>query len=299
MKAFHLKKILIPIDFSETAMLAIEHAAFTAQLFKADLVLLHVVERHWEKFNIISPEMRVDVPGNMIETIEKKLEETAADIRAKYGVKSTCITSEGNIFSEVISISKEQEVDLVVMGTHGTSGFVEFFLGSNAYKVVTQAECPVITVQRHATKLGFKDILLPIDNSSHSRQKVSYAVMLAKQFASKIHIAGLMDSTDETERKKFEIKLEQVEAYVKKNGLVSTRTVLPDTNQARSTYDYAKIVGADLIVIMTDQDEDITGRLMGTYAQQIVNHSKIPVMSIRPQEGYIEFPSLGGGYHGA
>lgn len=299
MKSFHLNKILIPIDFSETAMLAIEHAAFTAQLFKAELVLLHVVEKHWEQFNIIAPEMRVNAPDNMMEAIERKLEETAADIRSKYGVKSTCVTSEGTIFSEVIAVAKEHEVDLVVMGTHGTSGFVEFFIGSNAYKVVTQSECPVITVQSHAKKLGFGDILLPIDNSVHSRQKVSYAVMLAKHFASKIHIAGLFDSNEEKEIAKFEIKLDQIEQYILKSGLVSTRKILPDVNQARSTYDYAKVVGADLIVIMTDQDEDLTGRLMGTYAQQIVNHSKIPVMSIRPHEGYIEFPSLGGGYHGA
>jgi nucleotide-binding universal stress UspA family protein len=58
-------------------------------------------------------------------------------------------------------------------------------------------------------------------------------------------------------------------------------------------------VNADLIVIMTDQEEDITGRLMGTFAQQIINHSKIPVMSIQPVQGYVEFPHLGGGYHGA
>ena len=57
MKAFDIKKILIPIDFSETSMLAIEHAGFTAQLFKAELVLLHVVEKHWEQFSIVAPEL--------------------------------------------------------------------------------------------------------------------------------------------------------------------------------------------------------------------------------------------------
>jgi nucleotide-binding universal stress UspA family protein len=300
MKAFHLQKILIPIDFSETAMLAIEHAAFTAQLFKAELVLLHIVERHWEKFSIVAPELRVELPGNMSELIEKKLAEVAGDIRAKYGVKSTCIASEGNIFNEIIAVSREHMVDMIVMGTHGTSGFVEFFIGSNTYKVVTQAECPVLSVQGHATKLGFQDILLPIDDSAHSRQKVNYAVILAKQFASKIHIAGLLDEdADERDKQKFELKIDQIEEYIRKCGLSSTRKLLAATNQARSTYDYAKVVNADLIVIMTDQDVNITGRLMGTYAQQIINHSKIPVLSIRPQEGYIEFPSLGGGYHGA
>ena len=125
--------------------------------------------------------------------------------------------------------------------------------------------------------------------------------MLAKQFASQIHILGLDDSSDKDEisNKKFQIKLEQIEAYIKKCELPCTRKSIVGKNQAKVSYDYAKSVNADLIVIMTDQDEDITGRLMGTYAQQIINHSKIPVMSIQPVQGYIDFPHLGGGYHGA
>lgn len=285
MKAFNIQKILIPIDFSETSMLAIEHAGFTAQLFKADLVLLHVVEKHWEQFSIIAPELRISQPSDLTNAIEKKLAEVAADILKKYGVKSTYVTSTGTIFNEILAVSKEHNVDLIVMGTHGTSGVVEFFIGSNTFKMVTQSECPIISVQSHAKKLGFKDILLPIDDSAHSRQKVNHAIVLAKHFASKIHILGLDDGKDESGRKKFEIKLDQIEEYVKKCGLPCSRKTVDGKNQAKTTYDYAKSVNADLIVIMTDQDEAITGRLMGTFAQQIINHSKIPVLTIQPKVG--------------
>lgn len=283
MKAFNIQKILIPIDFSETSMLAIEHAGFTAQLFKAELVLLHVIEKHWEQFSIIAPELRISTPTELTNAIEKKLAEVAGDIMKKYGVKSTHIISNGNIFNEILDVSKEHNVDLVVMGTHGTSGVVEFFIGSNTFKMVTQSECPVVSVQSHATKLGFTNILLPIDDSAHSRQKVNHAIVLAKHFASKIHILGLSDSNDETDRNKFEIKLDQIEEYIKKCDLPYSRKTVDGKNQAKTTYDYAKAVDADLIVIMTDQDEALTGRLMGTYAQQIINHSKIPVLTIQPK----------------
>ncbi len=283
MKAFTIQKILIPIDFSETALLAIEHAAFTAQLFKAELVLLHVVEKHWEKFNIVAPEMRVTAPSDLTNSIEKRLEQVATDIRSKFGVKSTCVTSDGSIFNEILTIGAEHKVDMIVMGTHGTSGVVEHFIGSNTYKVVTQSVCPVISVQGHAKKIGFKDILLPIDNSSHSRQKVNHAIVLAKQFVSKLHIVGLADDTsDESELKIFESKLDQIEEYAKKCDVLFSRKTITGSNQAKMTFESSTAVNADLIVIMTDQDENITGRLMGTYAQQIVNHSKIPVMSIQP-----------------
>lgn len=285
MKSFKIEKILIPIDFSETSLLAIEHGAFTAQLYKADLVLLHVVENHWEKFNIVIPELRVDEPSGIVNAIEKRLEELANNIRSKYGVKSTCITANGTIFSEIISVSKEHTIDLIIMGTHGISGFAEFFVGSNTYKVATQSECPVISIQSHSKKLGFKEILLPIDLSAHSRQKVHHAIVIAKHFVSKIHLIGLEDSTDESELKKLDLYMDQVEEFIKKNELVCIRKMITASNQAKMTIDYATEVDADLIVIMTDQDESMTGRLMGPYAQQIVNHSKIPVMSVQPVIG--------------
>lgn len=297
MKTFKIEKILIPIDFSETSLLAIQHAGFMAQLFKAELVLLHVVEKYWEQFSVIQPELMVPVPTDFTAAIEKKLEETAENIRSKYGVRSTCITSEGNVFSEILSVSKEENIDLLVMGTHGTSGIIEFFVGSNTYKVVTQSGCPVLSVQSHSTKLGFQNILLPVDDSVHSRQKVNHAIVLAQRFGSKIHIAGLPDSDDASDLSKFEIKLDQIEDHVKKAGLSYSRKTLKGSNQARMTEEYANSINADLIVIMTDQDEDITGRLMGTFAQQIINHSKIPVLSIQPVVGYVEYPSLSGGYH--
>jgi nucleotide-binding universal stress UspA family protein len=289
MKNFNPQKILIPVDFSETAMIAIEHAAFTAQLFKAELVLLHVVEKHWEKFSVVAPELRVEAPSDLINSIEKRLEETAMDIREKYGVTSVCITSDGAIYSEIISIAKEHNVDLIVMGTHGTSGIVEFFVGSNAYKVVTESTCPVLTVRAYSNKLGFKNIVLPIDDSSHSRQKVNHAIVMAKQFAAKIHILGLSDTDDEGELKYFEKKLDGISEYLTKCNIPHSRKTVNGGNQAKVSYDYAKSVNADLIVIMTDQDENITGRLLGTFAQQVVNHSKIPVLSIQPVIANIPF----------
>lgn len=296
MKAFKIEKILIPIDFSETAFIAIEHAAYIAQTFKAELVLLHVVERHWEQFSIIQPEMVVPNPSEITNIIEKKLEQIAADVFSKYNVKSTSITSNGSIFSEIISVADEHDIDLIIMGTHGTKGFVEFFIGSNTYKVVTQSFCPVLSVQKHAEKVGFKNIVLPIDDSLHSRQKVTPAVTFAKAFGATIHIVGLHESGGD---KKFELKIEQIEEYVKKSGLQCTRKIFKDTNQAKISQEYAKAINADLIIIMTDQDENITGRLLGSYAQQIVNHSAIPVISIPPELGIIDYPSLAGGYHGA
>lgn len=288
MKSFKIETILIPIDFSETSLLAIQHAAFTAQLHKAKLVLIHVMENHWRNFNIVAPNVTVNEPNDITNAIENRLEELAVDIRSKYGVDSVCITTKGRIDTEILNISKEHNVDLIFMGTHGASGFVEFFIGSNANKVVSQSECPVISIQEDAKKTGFKDILLPIDHSEHSRQKVHQAIVLAKHFAAEVHILGLEESSNENEIKKLNMHIHQLEELLKKDGISCSKKVIKTSNQAKTTTKYAKEVGANLIVIMTDQDENISGRLLGTYAQQIVNHSKVPVMSIQPILGKLD-----------
>jgi len=290
--SFSIKKILVPIDFSETSLLAIEHAGFTAQLFKAELVLLHVMEKHWEKFNIIVPNIPVTKPSGLVNEIEKRLEDIAFDIQSRYGVKSECITTDGTIFHEIISIGKEYNIDLIIMGTHGLSGFVEFFLGSNAYKVTTLAECPVLSVQVNSKKSGFQNIILPIDNSAHSRQKVHHAVVLANHFGSVIHIVGLVDTTIESQQHHLEVIIKQVEEFLSTSKIGHTTKYILGNNQAKLTLEYATEINADLIVIMGDQEENLIGRLMGPYAQQIVNHSKIPTLSIPPAYGYLSTESM-------
>lgn len=277
-------KVLIPIDFSETANLAIEHGAFMAKLYKADVVLVHVIEHNWENFSIVAPEIKFEMPGNMLKIAEEKLTEIASKIRKDYGVDSTTIVVEGNIYKEVVSIVESEKIDIIVMGTHGTSGFEELFIGSNSYKVVTLANCPVLTVQSHAKRIGFTEVLLPIDNSVHSRQKVSYTIELAKHYGSRIKVLGLLDQDDVAVLKNFTIKIEQVTDFIEKSGIPVTSTIKVGGNQAKTTLNFAKKNNSELIIIMTDQEENFTGSFLGPYAQQVVNHSWIPVLCFKSRE---------------
>lgn len=293
MKKFEIRKIVTPIDFSETSMLAIEHAGQMAKLFNAEIVLAHVLEKNWQGFNIIEPEATFEVPPDFLVRMQAKLEELTQKISADYGVKASSIVTEGNVYNEIIAIVEEAGADVIVMGTHGTSGFEEFFVGSNTYRVVTRSQVPVLSVQTHAHKVGFKEIMLPIDDSDHSRQKVNHAVQIARAYNSRVHITGLVDEGD-TDEGKLKVKLEQVNRFLHNAGVNSVIEIIRGNNQATMTIKHAKSVNADLIIIMTDQEENLTGRFLGPYAQQVVNHSSIPVLSVKPVEGNYEFPSLTG-----
>ncbi|MEX2380384.1 MAG: universal stress protein [Vicingaceae bacterium] len=276
---FEVNKILIPIDFSKTSKVALDHAANLCSKFKSELYLLHVfTSSNIEVFPNLDMARNFD---NVKNAVSKEIESIANEFREKYGVKVNAEIKDGSISKEIVNTAEEVEADMIVMGTHGVSGFEEFFLGSNAYRVVTSSTVPVFTIQEGSKKTGYERILLPIDNSQHSRDKVAEAAYFAKAFGAKIFIAALVDEEGEEDKNKLNLKIKQVEDYLYNNDVDFDRTFLHGDDVADMTMEYAEKIEADLIFIMTEQ-EAATGLFVGPYAQRIVNHCKVPVISVTP-----------------
>lgn len=293
MKTFEIKRILVPTDFSETGMLAIDHAAYLARLSKASLYLLHVVEAFEFAFSEYESEIMVRDMEGVQQAAEEKIVKLATAIGNQYKIEVKPLVSNGQPAAGISDVVKENDIDIIVMGTHGAKGFEEIIIGSNAHKVVNIAPCPVITVQASAKNVGFTNIVMPIDNTQHSRQKVYYVLQLAKLYGSKVHILGLLEDLQEIEERKFNIKLDAVEQAIKEAGLPYTRTLVTGHNIAVEAMKYSEEVNADLLVIMTDHESHISGSFLGALAKQVVNHSKVPVMSIRPKEGqYLTYQDI-------
>jgi nucleotide-binding universal stress UspA family protein len=286
MKTFEIKRILVPTDFSETGLLAIDHAAFMARLFKAHLYMLHVIESFEYAYSEYEPELLVKDAEGVQDVITEKLERLAASLGNEYGIHVSALVNNGRPAMGVAEVVKDNDIDLIIMGTHGAKGFEELIIGSNAHKVVSHSSCPVITIQATAKSIGFTNIVMPIDNSLHSRQKVDYVIELAKKYGSRIHILGLLDSDEEAEERKFTIKLDSVENVIKNSELPYTRKLVKGYNVAVEAMKYSEEVNADLLVIMTDHESNMSGDFLGAIAKQVVNHSKVPVMSIRPDSHY-------------
>ncbi len=277
-----IRKILIPYDFSETADLSLEHAVFMAKLLKADITLLHIVETVSFTSAISHAfggfEKKIETETN------EKLELLAREIHMKSGIALSVRTEVGRIYRKICSVAREIDADVIVMGTHGASGYQKFSVGTNTSKVVQEAPCPVLSVQTHAKNLGFKRVVIPIDTSTESRQKVPFAVAVAKYYNAHVTIVGLLDFSGEDMTRKFKIKVEQVEDYVSTHDLMSDTRFLNGNDLAMMTMKAAEESDGDLLVIMTEQEPSITGFLLGTYATKVVNNSKIPVLSIHPAE---------------
>lgn len=279
------KKIIITTDFSDTAALAIKHGAFLAKYTKGTVYLMHVISRHWEKFNVFTPSITLENLEKASDTVQAKLTQLADDIKSEYSVEVVTNVATGNPTGEIIKFAKEINAGLIVMGTHGYSSWEDLTIGSNALKIITKSPCPVLTLSQNITKIGYSKIVLPIDTSEHTRYKVVPALELAKHFNAHIYAVGILASDEETKKPAMRVMLKQVEDAAKDKGLECTTEIMDNVkNRAVATVQHTQKVGGDLIAIMTDQDAELSGFFLGPYALQVIHHSQVPVLSIKPEE---------------
>lgn len=277
-----IKRILIPVDFTTTSEKAISKAIAISKVLRADICLLHVLEYNPYQFSVV-PTSQIAAPSvtEIEKAIANRMDAMRIKIRQKYKINPEIHVTTGHIDSGIISFSKKKKIDLVIMGTHGASGYKELFIGSNSQRVVTLSDIPVLTIQKKIAKPGFKHILVPIDNSLHSREKVNIAMTFAKLFGAKLHILGLPNSNDKASLGKFKIKIGTVEKTIKAQGISYKTSIAKGGSLATTAMKYAEQSNCDLIIINTGHESEITGIFLGAFAQQIVNHSKIPVLSVK------------------
>jgi nucleotide-binding universal stress UspA family protein len=175
---------------------------------------------------------------------------------------------------------------MIITGAHGISGFEEYWIGSNAFKIVTYSTSPVITV-RHDFPVGedVKRILVPIDSSNETLQKLPFIQKLASEFGSEVHVVATHYSQLKSIQRIADNLADQAVKYLEKFNVKLVRDKIISNNISKDTIDYALKMGADLITIMTEQ-ETPANILLGVHAQQMVNQSPVPILSIHPAEHF-------------
>ncbi len=297
MITLNTKKILIPIDFSETSLRAIKHGAFIAKKSGGELLLLHVQKRN-DLMDVILPalDMNEKDMGAITKFLEAKLEKLAEGTRKGYGIPVSALVSVGHITSEIVDMAEEHGVGMIVMGTQGSDSDNDLFLGSNSYRVLTKSDIPVMTVRSDAMQSGYSKILLPVDTSVHSRQKVMAALGIANKFASHVHVLGIIGKYEDNHEFKLKVILPQIQKLAEERGLAFSGEILKADDRAKDTLECAARVKADLIICMRDENYDFPKWLLSTYAHAVLNESKIPVICIPPEEHPENFgqDSIGG-----
>jgi nucleotide-binding universal stress UspA family protein len=277
-----MQPIIVAVDFSNTSIHAMEYAISVANKMKSDIHLIWV-----DKF-ISNESVYPDTSNENRNEAKKRFEELIALYSQKLarGISMDYKLKKGRIYREVDNFARLIEAELIVTGAHGISGYEEFWIGSNAYKIVSCATNPVITV-RHDFPLRKKieRILVPMDGSLETLQKIPFVVKLATLFKSEVHLVTTHNSHLKSIQRITEKIALTALTYLQKHQVTVVEDSILENDLTKAVLTYANKVDADLIAIMTEQETPVN-ILLGAQAQQLINQSPIPVLSIHPQEKF-------------
>lgn len=269
--------VIVPFDFTEIAECAVEHASNMAQKQGWEVLLLHIINKDTRAL--------LNVYKVTDDLVNARLKEKAEQIEAQYKIVCHVDAREGSIFTDIAKAAEEHKASFIVMGTHGKQG-IQHIIGSYAHKVITSTGIPFIVVQKRDTVKTFNKICLPLDDTLESRQKVKWAIYIAKVFNAKVYIKAMYQS-DEIYKIKIKTILAKVEQIFKQNNVNFETEYKEDQGGfSKQVINYSKAIDADLILIMTNPDSSpIPNFILNPGDEQIIfNEALIPIMAINPKD---------------
>lgn len=279
-------KIVVPMDFSEQAMIALGQSYNFAREYNAEVLLVHVMEEGGILPKIVTAKHLAE----MKKDIQKRLDKIAEDTSRKSKITVDTMIAKGKVYEKIIEVADMVGALMIIMGSNSRKKLRARFIGSNALRVVREASCPVITIKGKHHREGCKNIVLPLDLSKETKDKVRHAIDVAKlgAFKAAIRVVSVLQGKDEFLVNRLTRQLDQVKAFIQKQGVECSAEIIKTEKGgdtlAHCIIDYANKVEGDLLIIMTQQEANFTRMFIGSTAQEVVNNSDIPVMSIIPKE---------------
>ncbi|MBN2639335.1 MAG: universal stress protein [Bacteroidales bacterium] len=273
-----MKKIVVSIDFSACSLNALEHAVSIAKKANAGITMA------WANHLDYSKEIFSMEPENLNSEVVKRFDKIIARFGPELNGNIDYEIGKGKVYKVICDVAHKTDAFLIVVGTHGSSGFEEFWIGSNANRIVSSSKLPIITIRAGFTSdVKLKTIVMPLDSTVITRQKVPFTALMAKYFDAEVHIVGVHTSSLDDIRYRIQNYVSQTQTYLKENGVRYKSVFLDTHNISDAVIEYANKVDAQLISIMTEQETTTANLWLGPYATQMVNHSAIPVLSIHPE----------------
>lgn len=284
-----MNNILVPYDFNRQSELALEQAVNLAKHTNSKIILLYVNEKEGFLSSIFSDEEDVE----MLEKINDHLDSIAAKISLRSGLSIEATLRNGRIYTMINKVAEESEASFIVMGTRSSDSDDperKRMLGANTSRVVRSAVCPVITISGSTHYDGCRSILLPLDLTKETKQKVGWAIEIAKIYGAKIRAVSALWSLNDSEIiSQLTNQINRVKDFIQETGIECEAEIIKSPAGERThvpaILEYASSKGdVDLIVIMTQQEFSIVEFFVGSHAQEFIRSSEIPVISIVPKE---------------
>ncbi len=275
-----MRAIVVGIDFLDESLAALKLAVMIARKANSQIIMVFVNKMDKAKpiFTVAADKLKDEVEERFKDLIKEYSGLIDAD---KFNYRFR----EGKKISEVIHAEVDDwRAELIILGTKGKLG-LKLFRHSLAFNIVEDSVVPVITV-RDGAKLPetVKRILIPIDDSLETRQKVPFSVRLAKLFGAEVHMLAIYHSTVQTVKENVERYTRQSAEYLEGNNINFVVKSIETTNVIEESIKYANEIDADFMSIMTVQIGAASNIWKGSYAEQLIDQSPIPVITFPPKE---------------
>jgi nucleotide-binding universal stress UspA family protein len=282
-KIKNMKAILVPIDFSEQSKHALDLAVQIAREGKIKIEVINIIEGlQPASFNTMGNGVANQTEDlfflkQLLEKTKENLKDLVA--QSKYeGVKIGSTVAVGNPYQSISKAIADHEASLVVMGTKGASGLDEVLIGSNTERVVRYAKCPVITLKSAVDLAQMKHIVLATNLVEPQTGLISELKKLQKLSGAKIHLVKVNTPNSFHTQRQVEMEFDK---FIANHSLNNFDTVIyNETTEEDGIICYAEDIQADLIAIGTHGRTGLLHLLSGSIAEDLVNHSQIPVWTL-------------------
>ncbi len=275
-----MNKILVPYDFSDVALHALNFAAdLSRKASNCSVTLINVIEHPtpetFKTMGVVGYDpMEAVYIKQMIITMEEKMKSIMAEDKYK-DISLNYKIVIGHPFKEITNEITTENVELVVMGTSGADGAEEFLVGSNAERMVRFSKCPVITINEATNVNEIQDIVFASNFHDISDSFVEHVKRIQRVFDAELRIVKVNTPSSFTSSREDKRIIEE---FVSKFDIKNyTIDVYNDSNEEEGIVSFSEDIDADMIALGTKQRKGVGHFIKGSIAEDIVNHSKLPV----------------------
>ncbi|MDA6071878.1 universal stress protein [Flavobacterium sp. AC] len=273
-----MKQILVPTDFSEHAENALKVAAQIAKKNNSEIIILHMFELPSQMNDAVLG--GASIPETML--FMKKANEMLDEVSSRPyldGISITEIVKIDKPIHGITQVSKDYDVDLIVMGSHGTSGIEELLIGSNTEKVVRNSDIPVLVIKKDIPNFNASNIVFASDFSDETKKPFKKLVNLTQFFESKIHLVTICTPNS---FKPTHMAEKAMNEFISEFNLTNFQThIYNDTNIEKGIINFSNSINADIIGMCTHGRTGFAHFFNGSISEGLVNHSIKPVLTFK------------------
>ncbi len=272
-----MNRILVPTDFSEIASNALNAALQLARKCSSQLHLFTNLNlpKNWAK----SLEKPQSGDPEVVKVVSRTVKKLEAIVDAHPDVKITYSYDRGKLEKSIDHCIKQQQIDLVVMGSHGQGGLSEVFIGSNTQKVVRSIHSPVLVVKQPLEDIEFKKIVFASSFNLSEKGPFLKLKEIVAPFSPEFIFLGIKSSYLFSVPTEITLaSMGDFEALA--DPFPTSSYVFKSDNIESSIREFANEIGADLIAISNHNQRPLKRMLVGSNVEALINHSQLPVLSI-------------------